>query len=161
MALDPLLWLCDENDNRIQDGTPQTIRVKIDPQYSYSSEVIYHVWNNIRGTQERKDMVNCYATVYDMKETSAGQEISGVDEDIILNNWIEICCPTYENKWYSCVGGFAKCPIGTLSGKPNSGNWNTDVANRAYIKVRIKGEHKPDLVKPGTRLVKISVGGSY
>ena len=161
MALDPLLWLCNTADQRIQDGTPQTVRVRIDPEYSYSNEVEYHVWNNIRGTQERKDMVSCYATVYDMKETSEGQEISGIDEDIILNNWIEICCPTYENKWYPCRGGFAKCPIGTLSGKPNSGNWNTDTANRASIKVRIKGKYTPDMVHSGARLVKISVGGSY
>lgn len=162
--MQPLLWLCNSNDERIQDGVTNTIKVNIDGE-SYSNEVEYHIWNNIRGTTQREDMIGCYATCYDTKDTGQSMDMTA-DVDILQEGWMEIKCTTYENKWYKVCGNELKCPIGanntnTIKGTPNNGNFNTDTANRAVIVVRLHGNYDIENVPPGNKSFKIVVGGSY
>lgn len=162
--MDPILWLTDKNDNRIQDGSTNIIKVKIDG-ISYGNEIEYHIWNNIRGTQERNDLQYCWASAFDTEET--GQDLEfGDNLDILKNGWLQIKCPTYENKWYTVCGNKSKCPIGanntnTIFGSVNSGNFNTDINNRAVIIVRLVGNYNLSIVPPGLRNMKLVVGGSF
>lgn len=163
--MQPLLWLCNSNDERIQDGVTNTIKVNIDGGESYSNEVEYHIWNNIRGTTQREDMIGCYVTCYDTKDTGQSMDMTA-DVDILQEGWMEIKCTTYENKWYKVCGNELKCPIGanntnTIKGTPNNGNFNTDTANRAVIIVRLHGHYDIENVPPGNKSFKIVIGGSY